>query len=132
MTAINKLTAEAAIKLAIAEADGILAGKEKISWTRNKDSMGVAWKEIARELGLRLELVKPIVERALMNEAIRRSDASKALVRTDSDGGELCQVRDILPPWWTETMPDMEKQYEVVTKVGARVLRTPRSLGSED
>ncbi len=127
----EKLSAEAAIKLAIGDAGGLLAGDTKITWTKNADTIKPDYRGIARELGLRMELVKPVVERALLNEAIRRSDASKALVRTDSDGGELCQVRDMLPPWWTETMPELEKRHEVVTKVGARVLRTPRSWGSE-
>jgi predicted phage-related endonuclease len=129
---IEKLAAEAAVKLAIGDADGLLAGANKITWLKNADTIRPDFRAIARELGIRLELLKPIVERALLNEAIRRSDASKALVRTDSDGGELCQVRDMLPPWWSDTMPDLEKQHEVVAKAGGRVLRVPRSWGSED
>jgi hypothetical protein len=78
--------------------------------------------EVAQELGLRLELLKPIVERALLREDLAGQSITQALVKVAP--GSIAE-------WWPETFNDIVKQHQVVTKVGARVLRTPRSWWEE-
>lgn len=37
-----------------------------------------------------------------------------------------------MPDWWNQTMPELEKAYDIVAKVGGRVLRPPRSWANGD
>jgi hypothetical protein len=119
--------AKAQVIYAIGDSEGLLAGADRITYRRSKDSVGVKWEAVARELGLRLELVKPLVERALLDEAIRRSDSGRALVKADS--GPLVGS---MPGWWKDPWEAVVKEHTGVVKEGSRRLLTPRDWAGED
>jgi predicted phage-related endonuclease len=127
--------AENRIKIAIGSAGGLLAGNTKITWTKNADTIRPDYRAIARELGLRLELVKPIVEYALLQQALAVPEGAvvtagaASLIRAEHVHGG---VKTKMPDWWNQTMPELEKAYDIVAKVGGRVLRPPRSWANGD
>jgi hypothetical protein len=52
------------LKLSIGEAEGLIAGKYKLTWRREKDSTGPDFEKAARELAMRLALILPKVNPA--------------------------------------------------------------------
>jgi predicted phage-related endonuclease len=120
--------AENVIKAQIGEADGLLIGKDKLTFKRCADTVGVSWMEVAQELGLRLELLKPIVERALLDAMVKQSDAGQALIKLASESGDVAHA----PDWWGQTLPQLAAQHQVVTKQGSRRLICPRAWAGEE
>lgn len=120
--------AENCIRLAIGDAGGLLAGGEKITYRRCADTVGVSWQNVATELGLRLELLKPIVERALLDAMVKQSDAGQALIKLASESGAVAHA----PDWWGQTLPQLAAQHQVVTKQGSRRLICPRAWAGEE
>ena len=124
----NRILAEckSQIQYAIGDAEGLLAGAEKITWRKEKDSVGPDWRAVANELGLRLELLKPIVEHVMLEANLAEE---KGLVLA---GGATTAVAVKAVDWWSQTMPELAKAHEIIVRHGARKLLTPRSWNSED
>jgi hypothetical protein len=124
---------------AIGEAEGLLAGPEKLTYKRSKDSVGVAWEQVARELGLRLELLKPVVEWALLNASIHHDDRNAIMLSENfsADVGALKAVARngtalSLPGWWDQDFEQLAAEHQGVTREGVRKLIVPRAWGSEE
>ena len=86
------------LKLSIGEAEGLIAGKYKLTWRREKDSTGPDWEKLARELALRLALLQHKIgaENYPLEwcETIDQMAGSKEYQRTTRHG-----ARKLLPNW---------------------------------
>ncbi len=107
--------AENQIKYCIGESDGLLlTGKDKISWRKGADWEGPNWEVIARELGTRIEMLKPLVEQAVIEHGVLASP-----------------LDDPRPEWWNDTFADLEAKMRKVYREGARTLLVPREWTKE-
>jgi putative phage-type endonuclease len=90
----EKKALENSLKLAIGDNEGLeVQGDKIVTWKKDSDTTGVNWEGIARELGLRIELLKPAV---------------KEVVR---------------PEWWDQTFEELKAANQVTTREGPRKLR---------
>jgi predicted phage-related endonuclease len=109
----RKDTLELLIKQAIGDADGLLfplGAKGKVTWLRNKDSIGTDWEGVASDLCLAIGALLPIAESAY------QCPEWVQWARTEETDLVMERAREL-------TRPDLIAAHQVVTREGVRVLR---------